>query len=418
MSKKPRDNRPYLPPIRKIELSEGNIRLRWILVAVLLAVAILAFGYGLSTMMNTQPGWQEVDVLSDQPNCSSSFKLMYDFSSYGGNASVENKRLIEVYSRACEEAFQTFSPDVEGQGNLNWLNRHVNQRVTVSPTLYHALELLVQYNNRCIFLAPVYAEYNRVFLCETDGEAAIYDPRRSPETGEYVQMLMHYVSDPEHVRLELSADNQATLSVSDAYLSFAEEYGIESFLDFGWMQNAFIADYLARMLEQEGFQKGYLSSYDGFTRNLDPEGQPFSMQIFDRQENTLYVPAEITYTGRRSIVFLRDFPVNDLDRWHYYVYEDGQISSILLNPETGSGAVSVSSLLSLSEEMSCSQLLMEMIPVFLAEGEASGIADSLQSSNFQSIWCKDGKIFYNHASAEPKLLDVGVKNGYSVHFAG
>ena len=93
MSKNPRDNRPYLPPVRKIELSEGNTRQRWILVAVLLTVAAVAFGYGLFTMLNTQPGWQEVSAISDQPNYSSEFRLMYDFSSYGGSASSENKRL-------------------------------------------------------------------------------------------------------------------------------------------------------------------------------------------------------------------------------------------------------------------------------------------------------------------------------------
>ena len=342
---------------------------------------------------------------------------MYDFSSYGGSASSENKRLTELYSRSCEEAFRLFSPDAEAEGNLNQLNRQMNQPVTVRSSLYRALELLVRYDNRCIFLAPVYTEYNRMFLCEDDGEAAVYDPQQDPETAAFVEQVMTYVSDPEHICLVLHGNDQVTLAVSDAYRSFAEEYGIESFLDLGWMKNAFVADYLAEMLEQEGFLHGYLASYDGFTRNLDDQGQSFALQIFDRQENTLYAPAELTYTGRQSIVFLRDYPMVALDRWRYYVYEDGQIRSVLLDPETGKQSASVSTLISLSEELSCSQLLLEMIPAFL-DGENSEAVRNLTGEGFRSLWCKEGVVYYNDPAAEPKLMDSGIAAGYSVCFAG
>lgn len=417
MSKKPRDNRPYLPPVRKIELSEGNIKQRWILVVVLLAIAAVSIGYGLHAMMNTQPGWQEVSAISDQPNCSSEFRLMYDFSDYGGNASAQNKRLIDIYSRFCEEAFRIFSPDVEGEDNLFRLNTMPNQPVTVAPALYQALELLNRYDNRCIFLAPVYTEYNRVFLCETDGEAAIYDPEKDPETAAYVDAVMAFVSDPRHIRLELAGEDQVVLHISEDYLSFAEEYGIESFLDFGWMKNAFIADHLAEALEAEGFTRGYLSSYDGYTRNLDDQGQSFAIQIYDRQEDTLYVPAELTYQGRHSLVFLRDFPMDELDRWRYYVYEDGQITSVLLDPTTGKSAAAVSSLVSLSEDRSCAQLLMEMIPAFLA-GEDSQPFAELLPQGIGSVWCHGGVVYYNSAAAEPKLMDTGAATGYRIQFAG
>lgn len=412
MSKKPRDNRPYLPPVRKIELSEGNIRSRWILVAVLLVIAVVSIGYGMSVMMNTQPGWQEVTAISDQPNCSSEFKLMYDFTQYGGNASAVNKQLIDVYSQACEDAFKVFSPDIEADDNLHYLNSQVNQPVKVAPVLYSALERISEYENRCIFLAPVYREYNRMFLCETDGEAAIYDPQTDPETAAYVEELMTYVSDPEHIRLSFREDQQVMLVVSDAYQSFAAEYGIESYLDFAWMKNAFIADYLAEVLEQNGFVSGYLSSYDGYTRNLVAEDQAFSIQIFDRQGNTIYAPAEVSYKGRQSIVFLRDFPMDELDRWRYYAYEDGRISSILLNPETGRPAASVASLTALSKDLCCSQILLKMIPYFLSEDAAPFLAEDVAT-----VWCKDGVVYYNNTEVQPKLLDTGISNGYALQFA-
>lgn len=417
MSKKPRDNRPYLPPVKRIELSESNIKLRWILVVVLLAVGVVAIAYGLNTAMNTQPGWNEVAAISDKPNCSSEFKLMYDFSESGGNASAVNKKLTEIYSRACEDAFLMFSPDVEGEGNLYRLNSHVNEPVTAAPALYEALETLIRYDNRCIFLAPVYVEYNRVFLSESDGEAALYDPQKNPEIAAYVKELMNYVSDPEQIRLELQEGNQVKLMVSEEYQSFAEEYGIENFLDFGWMKNAFVADYLADALEGEGFVSGYLSSYDGFTRNLDNREQSFSLNVFDRQGNTLYLPAELPYTGRQSIVFLRDYPMAELDQWRYYAYQDGQISSVLLSPETGMPAASVTTLISLSEDMPCAQMLMEMMPVFLVEEFSADAVNALKETGMSSVWCENGAVCYNDASVMPTLLDTGVEAGYTVSFA-
>ena len=416
MSKKPRENRPYLPRVRRIELEEGNIKLRWILIVILLALGVVAIGYGLRTALNPELGWNEITVVSDQINCSSEFKLVYDFSEYGGKAGAVEKHLTQVYSKACEKAFLLFSPDVEGEGNVHALNSHLNETVTVDPVLYNALKLLMQCNNRCLFLAPVYAEYNHVFLSESDVEARMYDPQKNPEAEAYVQELMTFLSDSEHIRLELTEENTATLVVSDAYRSFAEEHGIENYLDFGWIKNAFIADFLAESLEEEGYTYGYLASFDGFTRNLDYRETDYSFNIFDRQEKTLYLPAKLDYSGRQSIVFLRDFPMVDQDRWHYYVYENGDICSIIVSPETGAPAASTATLISMSREASCAEMLMQMLPCYLTDELTIDAVNAMKAQGISSVWCKDRVICYNDTSAAPILLELGIKEGYQAEF--
>ncbi|MCD8014832.1 MAG: hypothetical protein LUG99_16995 [Lachnospiraceae bacterium] len=58
------------------------------------------------------------------------------------------------------------------------------------------------------------------------------------------------------------------LFVSDDHLAYAEETGFLSYIDFFWMKNAFIIDYLTDTLIEKGYTQGASSSYDGFDRNL------------------------------------------------------------------------------------------------------------------------------------------------------
>lgn len=414
MSRKPKDNRPYIPPVKRIELSEGNTTLRWIVIVILVIVGALAITSGLNEALVTQPGWTEVEAVCDQINCASEFKLVYDLTDYGSNAGAANNQLTEIYSDACEKAYLIFSPDVEGQGNVYSLNNHVNQTITVDPVLYRALETLNRYENRSPFFAPVNVEYNRVFLSATDAEAALYDPQKDAETGEYVQMLLPYLSDANQIRIELSEGDKATLVVSDAYLDFAEAYGIELFFDFGWMKNAFIADYLADALLEQGFTQGYLNSYDGFTRNLDNREGDYSISLFDRMGDTIHVPAQLHYQGPKSIVFLRDFPVTQLDQWRFYAYEDGSIASVLLNTQTGKPTASVASMISVSEKQTCAQILMEIAPSFLAETFSKEQVNSLKEIGISTVWCQNGSVFKNDADLSLTLLDTGKQAGYQI----
>ena len=68
--------------------------------------------------------------------------------------------------------------------------------------------------------------------------------------------------------LELLGGNQVKLNVADAYLQFAKANEITEFINFYWLKNAFIVDYMAEELEAAGFTGGIISSFDGFQRNL------------------------------------------------------------------------------------------------------------------------------------------------------
>jgi hypothetical protein len=351
-------------------------------------------------MLTVQPCWNAVEAVCDAPNYSSEFTFMYDFSESGGNAAAVNKQLTGIYSTALEDAFRIFSKDTEVEAfhNLQDLNSRINEEVVIHQALYHALEVLNRYDNRCIFLAPVYVEYNRVFNSESEGEALVYDPQQNGEVMKFIRQAVSYIADENHIRLELQGENTVRLAVSEEYRAFAQEMGIEEFLDFGWMRNAFVADYLASQLTQQGFTKGYLASFDGFTCNLG--ANDLSFNLYDRQGNHIYVPGKLVYSGSRSMVFLRDYPLSDMDRWNYRVYQDGRIVSSLIDPQDGTNKSSVANLVSYSQETGCAEVLMEMLSVYMTDDFEEAAVMNMAQKGIYSIWCEGNTVYYNDAAMQ------------------
>lgn len=411
---------PYVKPVRRIELSEKNTTLRLVLVVALLVFGAAALGIGLFGLLNTEPGWNVIEVSSREPNCSQDFVLNYDFSDYGSSASAKNKQLVTLYTEATKRAYDIFSPDIEQDGlhNLHFLNAHPNEIVTVDQTLYHALLLVQKYGIRSLYLAPVYVEYNRIFLYENESEAADFDPGQNPELMEYIREAASLANDPGMIDLEILDDHQVRLKVSDAYLDFIREYEIETLIDFGWMRNAFIADYLADILTENGFTSGYLASYDGFTRNLDQRGKTYSFNLFDRKEDLVNLPAVMEYCEPISIVFLRNYPMVDMDRWHYFSFANGRIVTVFIDPADGVSKSSVNNLVSYSGNLGCAEILLQMMPIYIANEFHSDGLNAMAENGVCSIWFEDFLIRYNDTDASLVLSGNDSGASYSKAISG
>ena len=410
---------PYVRPIQRVEISDSNVKVRLILLVVLLAIAVVAIATGLRSALDTEPGWQTINVQSTKMNCGADFVLDYDFTDEGSAASAQYKKLTMMYSTACEDAFRIFSPDVPGEGtaNVHDLNINPNKIVTVDAALYNALALIQQHQNRNLYLGSVYAEYNRIFLAETEVEAASYDPAQNPELVEDIAELASFANDPAMIDIQLLGNNQVKLVVAEEYLDFIESHEIEILIDFGWMKNAFIADYLAQVLTENGFTDGYLASFDGFTRNLDDRGNNYSFNVFDRIEKDIYAAAVMNYAAPASIVFLRDFPMSQADAWHYFVFADGHIANLLIDPADGMCKASVDSLVSYAADQTCAEVLLQVIPVFIADDFNAADLKTLASSGIQSIWCEAQTVYHTESQVLLTLLDQK-DTTYTKVFAG
>lgn len=406
MSKNGKDRRPYLPPVQRIELSEKNIKQRWLLIVVLLSIGVVALAMGIKSMLETEPGWQQVEVSSSNLNCSRDFVLMYEFGTEGIPATAEYRDVAAMYTQLTELAYTIFSAETESAevNNLYYLNQNVNETVSVAHELYKALEWMVHYDSRYPFLAPAVSRYGSVFLSATDAEAALYDPARNPELSEDIQKLAAFSSDKSMIWVEVLGNDQVRLNVAQEYLDFAQENGIGVFLDFGWMKNAFITDYMADTLAASGYTNGYLASFDGFTRNLDDRGNRYSFNLFDRWEDTISIPAALYYDQPVSIAYLRNYPLSEEDQWSYYAYADGSVTSVMLDLTDGMSRSSTDNLVSYSYEKSCAELALEMAPVFIAEELDEAALNALEEKGIHSIWFVDNTLHHTDAGAELAFL--------------
>lgn len=383
-------------PVEKIELSEKHIPLRIILVVVCIAIAGVALAAAINGLMDTHPGWQQVEVDSDTVNCSQDFVLNYDFSQAGSSATSLYRQVSKIYSQSCEKAYLLFTPDnpAEDFGNVYAVNQAVNTPVSVDPWLYRAFEVLEENDCRLQYLAPVYALYDDLISSDSDVMAAQLDPAQDSDMAAYAAQIAEFARDEGSIHLELLGDDQVRLTVSRTYLQFAEENGISVFLDFHWMTNAFIVDYLAEQLQENGFTDGYLASHDGFTRNLDTRGTAYSGNIFNRDGLETYQAGQMIYARSCAMVYLRDYPANQRDQWSYYTWEDGTITGPYVDLQDGCAKAATDGLLSYAYDGTCAQVLMNMLDVYIREELDESCLKTLEKQGIHSVWCENRTVFY------------------------
>ena len=268
--------------------------------------------------------------------------------------------------------------------------------------------MIVSYDSRYPFLAPVYEEYDRVFLQTNEADAARFDPAKVLELMDYIRQAASYGNDRNMVRLELFGENQVILHVSGEYLAFAEYYELDTFFDLHWMTNAFIIDYMADCLIENGYTSGYLASYDGFNRNLDERGNSYSHNVYDRLNNDIYLPLVYHYQKPTSIVVLKNYSMSDMDRWHYFSYSDGTITTTFVDPADGVSKSATDNLFVYGSGMGCAEILLQCAPVFISDELNEDALMELSNRGIYSIWGEGAGMISNNANAS---LTAMTENG-------
>lgn len=404
------NNCPHPKPVNKIELSTEHKRLRLILAVVFLAVGVFAIACGVAGLSSKEPGWSEIEVSSSEWNCGDDFVFLYYLGADGASATAENKALTARYSEAAQYAFQIFTNDVEYENvhNMYYINRHPNQEIEVDDALYQAFSLIQEAGDRSLYLGPVYEQYNGLFHCTEEYQTVEYDPYLNQSVADYYAAIAGFAGDGQMINLELLGENRICLRVAQEYLDFASDNEIESFIDFYWMKNAFIADYLSEELLSAGYSRGCISSIDGFVRNLDSSRESYAYTFYDRVDSVIYPVAGIQYTGPSSIVYFRDYPLKNEQSQYYYVYADGEIRTAYLDAGDGQCRSAVSSLVCYSREDSCAEILLKTIPVYITDSLQEDSLARMAEEGIFSIYGKDCEIRYNDAGL---LYDALYRDG-------
>lgn len=380
---------------------------------LILGSATIAYGFLL--LLTGDKGWRQIEAnTADGLTCAEDFVLTYNVGASGASAPAESRALTSLYSRAARKAYQLFTPyeGFDDLCNLYAINRHPNEVLEVDPALYAAFALMEDYGRREHYLGPLYASYDDIFLSVDDAYARELDPWKSADAAAYYGQLAAYASDPDAIHLELLGNNQLRLKISAEYLRFAEENGIESFLDFFWLKNAFIADFLADSLLAEGYTLGTLSSTDGYSRSLTRGDVSYALNIYDLVDAAAYPAAVMEYSRPLSAVYLHSYPMNSLDDLRYYRYQDGEIRTSFVDLTDGKDRTAVNDLVVYSESASCAELLLKLLPLYVAESLNTEGLTALAAENMYAVWCESRAICYT----DPDISLTNILSGDTVSY--
>lgn len=410
---------PDPKPVEKVELSEKHFTLRLVIVIASLAVALVAIGFGIYSLLTTEAGWREIAATAyEKGNLSSEFVFQYELGRDGRSATKEYKQLTAYYTDLVNEAYHLFHSEecVEGVHNVAWLNAHPNETATVSETLYQAFSLMQERKSRLLYLGPVYADYACLYLCENDTDSADYDPHRNAEAAAYYAAVCAFAGSDDHITLELLSGNQVRLSVSAEYLAFAEQHHIGTFIDFAWLKNAFIADFLADRLTGAGYTAGYLLSYDGYARGLDDT--PYTYGIYDKTADGVYPAARVTPAQRVAAVTLCAYPTAPLDDFRFYVSDSGFVRTPYIDPADGFDRAAVNDLFVYSPGGSCAGIALAVAPIYTSDTLDEGALAALQGEGIRFVRCADRTVRYNDPTLS--LTDLFSQNGvtYTARLVG
>ena len=368
MSRKERRKEPALTPKEQVELSQKNIPLRIVLVVLALVVAAVCFANALGETGKVQPGWQEILATNPQTLASQDFVLAYNLGTGSLSPKAEQQKVSELYTRVLDETAQALSNQpVSGVNNLYTLNQQPNADIQVEPALYEAFRVLENAGSRMAYYAPVAEQYDSLFSCTYDEEAVQFDPQRDKAAGEFTARIAAYAQDKTAVQVRLLPDNTLRLEVSQEYLDYAQDSGVDTFVDFGILRNALLCDAAADALVQAGYVQGVLSSLDGYARSLC--GEEFALNVFERQDGKIKNVGIVTYSGPAALVTLRAFPMSESDTVNYYTYSDGTVIGPFLNAD-GISHTAAPSLAALSPSGSAANLALRMLPAFAGEDDS------------------------------------------------
>lgn len=382
--------------MQKVQLSEKNVGRRIVLVVLFLAIGSGFLVYGFMNFLRGDSGWREISVKAgSELNCSEDFTLKYNVGAGGVSAGGEAKALSLIYTDAAVKGYRLFNID-ESFGdvtNLYDINQHPNEVMTVDPVLYDALKKVSDANCREIYLGPLYASLENLCMSNDDAVAAQFDPEKDDDAAEEAAAVAAFAQNPDDISMEFPGENQVCLHVSDAYQVYAAEMGYTAYLDFFWMKNAFLIDYLADTIRGEGYQLGIISSKDGFVRCLDETGEKeYQYPLYHLSGNEIQSHGTMTYEGPKSIVFFHAYQAGSPDTYRYYQYQDGTMRTPYLSASDGKDHTAASELIVYSGEYGCADTLLAALSDYQAESLSGESLKTLASQKIYSVWFENNEI--------------------------
>lgn len=388
MNRTVKDKKTFQPkPVEKIELDSSRLKLKTVLFVILVVVAVLGITFGFIYLLRTESGWAEVTVTrSDNPSCADEFSFVYYYEDRSALLNAEARAVTEKYTALCEKCFSVFDIYEDRGDNIGALNARPNTDIKTDALLYSALKKATANGNRAVFGAPVQAIYNGVCSAESDFEAELYDPDYNSEIKTFIDSATAYLLDNDHVDLKFSGGDTVRLYASDEYLRFLNDNGVELLIDLNYLKNAFIIDYIAEQMTAEGFDKGVISSVDGYTRTFCDT--PSSLSILGETDGKYLYAATAEIDKKCAALNLRAAPQSGNEK--IYIYENGKVTLGYFDIASGVDKCACTDLFAYSYDLSCTDIALCAFDVWIADALDTEKLTNMKNSGVDYVYFNNG----------------------------
>ena len=124
----------------------------------------------------------------------------------------------------------------------------------------------------------------------------------------------------------------------------------------------------------------------------------------------------MSYTESLAIVYLKDYMLDEEDIWHYYESTDGRIITPHIDNSDGLYKNAAHNIVSYADELGCADILLRILPIYIAEELDPAAVNSLTDDGIYSIWGDNLTLIYNEEDL--KTGDLYQRDGvqYSVRY--
>ncbi len=290
---------------------------------VAFVVAIIAFAKGVLSMGEKKPGFYQVEAApSDSaPMYSAGMSLTYYFEGDSVDIRRQMDELKVLYSTTLEHAWKLFDANKEYDelANIATINHHPEEWIAIDDKLCHVLQDALARSRKKLGYAvnagPLYAIYNGILYAEDALEneemylQSLAEPRKALEESALDPDAFLSI---ENGRARLSIDSKVAKAMQDAEI----ENGV---IDLNLLHDAYIVQMLVQVLEEEGWNNGYVHCSSGLTVMLSGYQAGGTMDIVGYAKGMPAKLAEIPMAGGMAVSRFKAFGENG--EAGYYVRE-------------------------------------------------------------------------------------------------
>lgn len=145
----------------------------------------------------------------------------------------------------------------------------------------------------------------------------------------------------------------------------------------------------------------------------DTRGGTFGQNMTDRVGGTVYTAVQLQYSGRMTVVTMRNYALYSPDRFFCRDMADGSTRTLYLDAGDGICKAATTTLLAAAKEQSCAEVALTLAPFYIANTPDPARLDACTEKGIDCYYIADRTVYY---TAQTYLKPVTVYDDGSLRY--